>query len=62
MAVFRYKAMKTEGEEFTESGTIVGKDEKEATAKLNQYGFNKVRLERVRGIAALWKWFAADIR
>ena len=64
MAVFRYKAMhtETEGEEFTESGTINAKDEAEATAKLNQYGFGKVRLVRIRGIAALWKRFTADIR
>ena len=63
MAVFRYKAKKTvPGEEFVESGTIVGKDEEEATAKLNQLGLSKVRLERIVGIAALWKWFTADIK
>jgi len=63
MAVFRYKAMITEeGEEFCESGTFVGTDENEATAKLNQYGFSKVRLGRIRGIAALWKRFTADIK
>ncbi len=62
MAVFRYKAKKTEGEEFTESGTIRAKDESEARAKLIQYGFNKVRLKQVRGLAALWKRFTADIK
>ena len=62
MAVFRYKARKTIGEEFTQSGTIRAKDEKEATAKLNQYGFNKVRLKRIRGISTLWKRFTADIK
>ena len=63
MAVFRYEAMmRREGEEITESGSIVGTDEREATAKLNQYGFNKVHLERIWGIAALWKRFTADIK
>ena len=65
MAVFRYKAQHAdmvEGEEQTESGTIRAKDESEATAKLNQYGFSKVRLERIRGISALWKSFTADIK
>ena len=62
MAVFRYKARKTEGEEFTESGTIRAKDESAARAKLNQYGFSKVRLKQVRGLAVLWKRFTADIK
>jgi len=45
MALFQYKAtktIKTEGEELTESGTIVATDDKAATFKLNQYGFNLV--------------------
>jgi len=62
MPVFRYKATKTKPEEFTELGAVVAKDEKAATFKLNQYGFNKVRLKRIRGIAALWKRFTADIK
>lgn len=64
MAVFRYISQHTEveGEEHTESGTIRAKDEAEATAKLNQYGFSKVRLERIRGLSALWKQFTADIK
>ena len=63
MAVFQYKAMLTEaGEESAESGTIVSADEEEAVAKLHQYGFSWVQLERIRGIAALWKRFTADIK
>ena len=65
MAVFRYKAQYPDmegGEEQTELGTIRAKDESEATAKLNQYGFRKVRLERIRGISALWKSFTADFK
>ncbi len=62
MAVFRYEATSTLREDFLESGTIRAKDESEAKAKLNQYGFNKVRLEPIQGISALWKWFTADIK
>jgi len=31
-------------------------------AKLNQRGFDKVRLKRIRGMAALWARFTADIK
>ena len=64
MPTFQYKAMhtQTEGEEFTESGTIRARDEAEATAKLNRFGFGKVRLRQLRGLAALWKRFTADIK
>ena len=62
MAVFQYEATKNIPEEYTESGTIVAKAKAEATAKLNQYGFSEVRLRRIRGIAALWKRFTADIK
>ncbi len=62
MVVFRYKATSTLRENFVESGTIKAKDESEAKAKLSQYGFNKVRLVRIRGISALWTRFTADIK
>ena len=62
MAVFHYEATKTVGLGSTESGTIVALDEKEARAKLNQRGFHRVRLKRLRGISAHWKWFTADIK
>ena len=63
MAVFQFGAMITvEGEESIETGTIAAADEKEAMAKLHQYGFSKVRLERIRGISALWRQFTADFK
>ena len=62
MAVFRYKAMRGEREEFAESGTIVAKDRGQAKVKLNKHGFDKVRLKRIRGMAALWARFTADIK
>ena len=62
MAVFRYEATKTVGLGYTEPGIIVALDEKTAKAKLNQYGFHRVRLKRIRGMSALWKRFSADIK
>ena len=63
MAVFQFGAMITvEGEESIETGTVVGADKKEVMEKLRQYGFSKVRLERIRGISALWRRFTADIK
>ncbi len=62
MALFRYEVTSTHREDFVELGTIRAKDESEAKAKLNQYGFDKVRLARIRGVSALWKRFTADIR
>ena len=62
MAVFRYKATRWKRAEFAESGTIVAKDKREAKTKLNQQGFNKVGLKRIRGFAAFWKRFTADIK
>ncbi len=63
MAVFQYKAMiMDEDDEVTELGTIVSTDESEAMLKMVQYGFSNIRLERIRGISALWKGFTADIK
>ena len=59
MAVYRYKATK---ERVTDFGTIVATDIDEALAKLNQLGFTKIRLERITGIAAIWKRFTANIK
>ena len=62
MAIFHYEATKTVRPGPTASGTVVALDEKEATAKLHQCGFHRVRLKRLRGISAHWKWFTADIK
>ena len=62
MAVFRYEATKKLPEDYRELGTVVVKDKDGAKAKLNQEGFTEVRLKRIRGLAALWNTFTADIR
>ena len=62
MVVFRYKATKELPEDYTERGTVVARDKDEAKAKLNRDGFNEVRLKQLRGLAALWHTFTADIK
>ena len=62
MAVFRYEATKELPEDYTERGTVVARDNYEAKTKLKQEGFSKVHLKRVRGLAALWDRFTADIK
>ena len=62
MAVFRYKAIKTEEEELVETGVVVAKDSKKAREKLRAKGFGAVHLEPIEGIRALWKRFSADVR
>ena len=62
MAVFRYVATKKLPEDYTKTGIVVARDKDEAKAKVNQYGFPEVRLKQVRGLAALWKRFIADIK
>ena len=62
MAVFLYEVSSNLREGFKESGTIRARDEREAKYKLTQYGFGGIRLERIRGIRALRKWFTADIK
>ncbi len=62
MVVFRYKATKELPEDYTEQGYIVARDKDEAKAKLKRDGFSKVRLKRLRGLAALWHSFTPDIK
>ena len=62
MAVFRYEATKKDPDDYTERGTVAARDEDEAKAKLKQDGFNEVHLKQVRGFAALWDRFTADVK
>ena len=62
MTVYRYTATKLIPEEYTEWGIVVAKDKDGAKAKLNQESFSKVHLKQIRGLAALWHGFTADIK
>ena len=62
MAVFRYEATSELRENSTESGIVIAKDRDEAEAKVKQDGFNEISVKQIRGVAALWKGFTADIK
>ena len=62
MAVFRYDATSELRENSPESGIVVAKDTDEAKIKVEQDGFDKVSIKQIRGVAALWKGFTADIK
>lgn len=62
MALFKYVAVDHKREDFTESGTIIARDEKEAEKKLKALAFSKVKLKKVTGFSAFIKKFAADVR
>lgn len=62
MAVFEYEACDREREQFTETGTVVGRDKSDAEEKLFALNFSEVRLKRLSGFGALFKQFTADVR
>ena len=64
MPTFNYEARYTRGsgEQTTEWGTVVAKDEKEAEEKIVKRGMVLVSLRRISGLKGLLKSFAADIR
>lgn len=59
---FKYTACKSLREEYTISGTIVARNEKEAREELKLNHFDNVRLRRIRGLGAIWNRWSADIR
>lgn len=62
MAVFRYEASDPKGEEFTEMGVVVAKNDDAAKQKLKALNFSEVKLKRLKGIDAIFKQFTADVR
>jgi hypothetical protein len=62
VSVFKYKAELNRGEEFTEEGTVLAKDEFEAKEKLRILRYRTVHLKKLSGFDAFFKQFNADIR
>lgn len=62
MAVFRFSAESSNGENVHETGHIVASDKLDAYDKLRRQGYDKVRLRREQGLAAFLKGFTADVR
>lgn len=62
MAVYRYSAINSKREEYTEKGTIVATSEDDARKKLKAFNFDEIRLKKVGGVAGLLGKFTADIK
>jgi hypothetical protein len=50
------------GEEFTEEGTVLAKDEFEAKEKLRVLKYRTIHLKRLSGLNAFVRQFTADVR
>jgi hypothetical protein len=62
VSVFRYRVELQRGEEFTEEGTVLAKDEFEAKEKLRFLKYRTVHLKKLSGVNAFVKQFSADVR
>lgn len=62
MPVYHYTASIGSREDFSESGTILANSAEEATRKLKLLRFDKIRLKRVEGLAALLGRWTATIK
>lgn len=62
VTLYKYTVTFKNREDFTESGTVVAKDEDEAKGKLKRLEFDKVKLKKQVGISALFRQFTADIK
>ena len=62
VTLYKYTVTYKNREGFTESGTVVAKDEDAAKEKLRLLEFEKVKLKKLQGISALFKQFTADIK
>lgn len=62
MPVFQYKATIPDREDYSETGTVVARDEQEATEKLKRLNLRATRLKRLTGFMSFLKRFTADIK
>jgi len=62
VSVFQYKARISKREDYSESGTVVARSEREAEEKVKELDFDHVRVKRIRGLRGLFKALTADIR
>ena len=62
MPVYTYRATFKNREDHVESGTVVGRDEKDAREKLKELDLNHVTLKKLGGVQGLVKRFVADVR
>lgn len=62
MSVFRYRVELRRGEEVTEEGTVLARDESEAKEKLRFLKYRTIHLRKLSGIDAFVCQFRPDVR
>lgn len=62
MSVFKYRVELNRGEDVTEEGTVLGKDESEAKEKLRVLKYRTIHLKKLSGFNAFINQFNADVR
>lgn len=62
MSVYKYRVLLMRGEEVTEEGIVLARDEAEAKKKLRPLQYREVKLRKLTGLNALIRRFSADIR
>jgi hypothetical protein len=62
VSVFKYRVVLDRGEEFTEEGTVLAKDEFEAKEKLRILRYRSIQLKKLSGLSAFVRQFSADVR
>lgn len=62
MSVYKYTVVLRNREDSIESGTVVAKDEGEATKKLKRLDLSNPHLKKVNGISGFMGRFTADVK
>ena len=62
MSVYKYRIMLMRGEEVTEEGTVIARDEEDAKKKLRALRYREVKLWKLTGLKGFLRQFSADVR
>ena len=64
MPTYEYHAIRAEGDDEKSfvGGVVIAKSRKDAKEKLRDRGLKATMLRKAKGVAALLRWFDADIR
>ena len=62
MHVFKYRVELNRGEEISEEGTVLARDESDAKEKLRFLKYRAIHLKKLSGFHAFVNQFRADVR
>lgn len=62
VAVFKYKAILKNREDYVETGTVIAKTELDAKEKLRKLDYDGIRVKKLGGFSGIFKKFTADVR